>query len=58
MQHEMTALESRRQRGATDAEKSKSAKVNVECYVMLCYVTYANIYQSPLPRSDTHGHDT
>lgn len=32
MQHEMAALENfgRRQRAATDAEKSKSAKVNVE----------------------------
>jgi hypothetical protein len=29
--------------------KSKSAKVNVECYV-----GYANIYQSPSPRSDGH----
>ena len=35
MRREMAALENfgRRQYGATDAEKSKSAKVNAECYV-------------------------
>jgi hypothetical protein len=55
MQHEMTALGNfgRRPRGATDAEISKSAKVDVECYAAC-----VNIHHSPSPRSDTHGHDT
>jgi hypothetical protein len=55
MQNEMTARGNfgRRPRSATDAEISKRAKVNVECYV-----AYANIHHSPSPRLDTHGHDT
>jgi hypothetical protein len=54
-QHEMAALEhfERRQRGVTGAEKSKSAKVNVECYV-----AYANIYRSPSSPSATQVHNT
>lgn len=54
MQHEMAALKNsgRRPRGATDAEKFKSAKVNVERYV-----AYANIHQNTSPRWDTYGHD-
>jgi hypothetical protein len=54
MQHEMAALmnSGRRLRGATDAEKFKSAKVNVECYV-----AYVYIHQNTSPRSDTYGHD-
>jgi hypothetical protein len=51
MQHEMAALENsgRRPRGATDAERFKNAKVNVECCV-----AYTNIHQNTSPPSIGH----